>query len=41
MAKSRAFIIPIIPNYALEKLKRLLSIAPSFSWGFMNNMDWL
>jgi hypothetical protein len=29
------------PNCALEKLKRFLSIAPSFSWGFINIMDWL
>jgi hypothetical protein len=28
-------------NYALAKLKGILSIALSFSWGFLNNIDWL
>jgi hypothetical protein len=29
----------INPKYALEKLKKFLSIASSFSWGFMNIMN--
>jgi hypothetical protein len=34
-------VINLNPNCAIEKLKRFLSIAPSFSWGFINIMDWL
>jgi len=31
----------IKPNYALANFKGVLSIAPSCSWGFMNNIEWL
>jgi hypothetical protein len=41
VSKSNAADKAINPNCALEKLKRFLSIAPSFSWGFINIMDWL
>jgi len=41
VSKSNAADNAINPNCALEKLKRFLSIAPSFSWGFINIMDWL
>jgi hypothetical protein len=29
------------PIYAVEKLKGVLSIVPSFSWGYINIVDWL
>jgi hypothetical protein len=41
VSKTNAAGSAINPKCALEKLKRFLSIAPSFSWGSINIMDWL